>query len=429
MIATNSEPRPIEVFSASRAVLTATAIVVLGAGLLSSTAAVRAANEGFDTRIIGLLGSANYAGFLLGALLGPRLVTRVGHIRVYAALASLAASFTLLLPAVVQPVVWFPARFILGLAMSGIYVVVESWLNATSTNDSRGRLLALYLVISNVAFGAGQVLFIWTDPDSYTPFLAASAIASMSVIPLSLSTIPAPVHDTTHRGLPIRAVIVAAPLAPLTSLMSGIGISVIVSLGAVYGTRTGMTAAEIGLFVAIGSLGGIVLQWPIGSLSDRYPRRLVILFVNLGAAAMALAGAYAPDASVLVFVAVGAYAAISYPLYSLAMSHLNDVLAPDLRIPAAGVLILAYGSGSVIGPAIGSSLLDWDPTGFWLTLALSNLAITPYVLYRILTRPRIQQQGRHVPFSAEITPDPSMLVDHDEDPAWSADRSGGTGEL
>ncbi len=414
MIISNFEPRPFGVFSASRAILTATATVVLGAGLLSSTAAVRAANEGFDTRIIGLLGSANYAGFLLGALVGPRLVARVGHIRVYSALASVAASFTLLLPAAVHPAAWLPVRFVLGMSMSGIYVVVESWLNSTSTNDSRGRLLALYLVVSNVAFGAGQALFIWTDPDSYTPFLAASAICSLSILPISLSTIPAPMHDTTHRGVPFRAVIRSAPLAPLTSFTSGIGISVIVSLGAVYGTQTGMTAAEIGLFVAVGSLGGIVLQWPIGSLSDRQPRRVVILAVNLAAAAMALAGAYAPDASVLVFVALGAYAAISYPLYSLAMSHLNDVLDPELRIPAAGVLILAYGSGSVIGPFLGSSLLDWDPTGFWLTLALSNLAITPYLLYRILTRPRIAQQLRHVPFSAEITPDPSMLVDQDD---------------
>jgi MFS family permease len=313
-------------------------------------------------------------------------------------------------------------RFVLGLAMSGIYVVVESWLNSVATNRTRGRLLSIYLVVSNVSFGAGQLLFVATDAGSATPFLVGSAICSLSVLPLSLTATPAPRHETTHRGLPIRAVLRAAPLAPATSAMSGFGISVIVSLGAVYGARTGMTDSEIGVFLAVGSIGGILLQWPIGDLSDRFPRRLVILFTNVGAAAVAGAAGGAGDGSVLIFVALGLYTAISYPLYSLAMSHLNDVIEPELRTASAGVLILAYGVGSVTGPFLASLLMDWEAVGFWVSLAASNLIITPYLVYRIVTRRR-ENKWKHVPFGAETTPNPGMFVNVDDEPVGTPDRS------
>jgi MFS family permease len=410
---TAAAPTPAHALSASRTILSAVAIVVVGAGLISSTAAVRAADEGFGTATIGLLGSANYAGFFLGAVIGPSLVARVGHIRVYASLASLCASATLVLPTLVTPFVWMPIRFVMGLSMSGIYIVVESWLNSVATNANRGRLLALYLVASNLAFGAGQLLFVLTDPSTMTPFLVASAICSLSVLPLSLGVTPAPSHEIASRRLPIRQVLRAAPLAPATSFISGIGGGVIVSLGAVYGAVTGMSDHQIGGFVAAGVLGGIVLQWPIGSLSDRLPRRLVILGVNVFAAAFAVLGANMAEASIGVFVALAGYCAISFPLYSLAMSHLNDVIEPELRTPAGGVLMLAFGAGSVSGPYLASLLMSWDPVGFWFALAFSNLAITPYLTYRIATRPRIAHRWKHVAFDAEVTPAPVVLVDHD----------------
>ncbi len=415
MTSTVLAPPPVSLLGASRAILSAITIVVVGVGLLGTSVVVRAENEGFATTTIGLLGSANYAGFLIGALLGPRLVARVGHIRVYSALASICGAATLLFPAIVHPIVWMAIRLVLGLSMAGIYVVVESWLNSVATNESRGRLLAIYLVLSNLAIGAGQGLFVLTDADAYTPFLLASAICSLSIIPLALSVVPAPIHDTARISPPIRAVFRAAPMAPLTAMMSGFGIGVIVSLGALYASQTGMPDARIGLFVALASIGGVVLQVPIGIWSDRYPRRQVILIVSVIASLIAAVGSLLADNTVGIYATIALYAALSYPLYSVANSHLNDVIEPELRTAAGGVLILAFGIGSVLGPLVGSMLMRWQSRGFWVALAGSNFVIMPYLVYRIATRPAIPQLVRNVALNVEISAAPSILSDTDSD--------------
>lgn len=402
---------PVNLLGASRAIVVAVSILMLAVGLLGSTIAVRAEQEGFATSTIGLLGSANYAGFLLGALVGPRLVARVGHIRVYSAVAAIASASILILPSVISPLSWLPARFMIGLCLSCIYVVVESWLNSVSTNENRGQLLAVYLVSTNLMIGGGQVLFATTDPLTVTPFLLASAIASLSVVPLALSVVPPPIHDSTRINLPIRVVFRVAPLAPATSFISGFGVGVIIGLSAIYASQAGMNNGRIGLFVAMSSIGGIVLQIPIGRWSDRVPRRQVILYVNVAAAAVALVGSFLSDSGIGIFIAIAMYAAIAFPLYSLAIAHLNDVVDSTLRTAAGGVLILSFGLGSMIGPYIGSLLMGWQSRGFWIALVASNVAILPYLGYRIVTRPRIPQRRKHVPLNAEVTPAHTILLE------------------
>jgi MFS family permease len=399
-------------YASVSAILSGLSFLLVGFGLLSSLIGIRATLEGFDTRAIGVIGSAFYVGFLAGAMVGPSMVARVGHIRVYSALASVGAATVLAYPLLVSPTAWSVIRVITGFSISGMYVVTESWLNAVTTNETRGRILSLYLVLANLGFGLGQLLLVVTDPGSVTPFLVVAAIYSLSVVPLTLSTTPAPAHATQVRGLPIRQVVQSAPLAPATSAVSGIGVSIVIGLGAAYGAAIGLTVEEVGWLMATAMLGGVILQWPLGALSDRFPRRLVILATTITAGAAALLGLATPSGSVALFLVMGVYTAFSFPLYSMAISHLNDVIPAGMTVAASGVLIMAYGLGSIAGPYLGALVMDrFGPASFWTAIAVSNFVLVPYLVYRLFKRRVLAQAPHFHPLAPEASAAPGLLVD------------------
>jgi MFS family permease len=403
------QPSP---YRAARPVLTALSLLMVGFGLLTSLMGVRATLEGFSTQVIGLIGSAYYAGFMAGALAGPRLVARVGHVRVFAAAASVIAAAIAVLPFSVDPVVWTLVRLVVGLGVSALYLVAESWLNSVSTEGNRGRLLSVYLVTANLGFGAGQLLFAVSDPEAVAPFVAVSAIYSLSVLPVTLSATAAPAHALEEIRLPLRAVLRSAPLAPATSAVSGLGVSIVLGLGAFYGIETGMTVDEVARVMIAAMVGGVVLQWPLGWLSDHFPRRLVILATTSASGIVALLGLAAPDASLAVMVVVAGYTALSFPLYSMAISHMNDVIPSRLVVAASAVLILSYGLGSVSGPYLASLAIDlWGIRMFWVALAISHLALVPYLAYRLVKRPVVLQRRHYKPIAPEATPSPGLLVE------------------
>lgn len=399
-------------YASVSAILSGLSFLLVGFGLLSSLIGIRATLEGFDTTAIGVVGSAFYVGFLAGAMVCPGLVARVGHIRVYAALASIGAASVLAYPMLISPTAWAAIRVISGFSISGMYVVTESWLNAATTNDNRGRVLSLYLVLANLGFGLGQLLLAVTDPASVTPFLVVAAIYSLSVVPLTMSTTPAPAHATQVSGLPIRQVVQSAPLGPATSAVSGIGVSIVVGLGAAYGASIGLSVKEVGWLMATAMFGGIVLQWPLGALSDRYPRRLVILATTITAGSAALLGLVTPSGTFALFVVMGLYTAFAFPLYSMAISHLNDVIPAGMTVAASGVLIMAYGLGSIAGPYVGALAMDsFGPASFWGAIAVSNFALVPYLVYRLFKRRVLAQSPHYRPLAPEATAAPGLLVD------------------
>jgi MFS family permease len=396
-------------FSAASAVVVALSILMVGFGLLMSLLGVRGTQE-FSTTVVGIAGSVHYAGFLAGAIIAPRLVGSVGHIRVYAALASAGAVVALLFPFLVHPVAWISIRLILGLSISGMYVVAESWLNSVSTNATRGKVLAAYLVTVNLAVGLGQGLLAVTGTAGFLPFVVGSALFSASVIPLSLTRTPAPSHAVAHASPPVRHVMRSAPLGPITSVVSGISVGVAIGMGPTYGVLSGMSVRQVALLMAVGMVGGILLQWPIGALSDRFPRRRVILTTAALAGFVALGGLAVAPRSIGVYVVFGTFTAVSFPLYSLAISHVNDVISPDLRVAASAVMVMAYGLGSVAGPFVTSFALNAEgQRGFWMMMALSTLVLLPYGIYRLIKRPSITHRVRHRPLPPEPIATPSIL--------------------
>ncbi len=370
----------------ARSVFTGLALMMTGYGVSSTLVGIQATVEGFPTQVIGLLSAAYYVGLAPGTLVTSRMVGRVGHVRAFAALASVAAIVPLGHALVVDPASWISFKFVTGFCLAGMTVVAESWLNSISTNATRGRLLAIYLVVGNVGFGGGQAILTIEDRPQQG-FIVAAALFSLAVVPLTLSVAPAPADTYSRGALPFRRLIQDVPLAVVAIIVAGAATGSVLGLGAVYGTLAGMRVPEVAALMGAAMVGGFVLQLPLGTLSDRFPRRRVILTTTIVAGILALGGAVVEQGSTGTIVAMGAFTAVSFPMYSMAVSHMNDQIEHALLLPAAAAMLLFYGLGSILGPLVASTIIESvGPVGFWWTLATAHLSLAPYVLYRLAIR-------------------------------------------
>jgi len=368
------------------------ALLMLGNGLLGSLLGVRADLEGFPTVVIGVVMSMYYVGFLVGSLTIPRRLITVGHIRVFAGLASLAAATALTYSLFVAPLAWGGLRFVFGLAMSGLYVTVESWLNDRASNETRGRLLAIYGLVVTFGLGLGQLLLGVDDPLSTTLFILVGMLISLAVVPVALIRIPVP-----SEPIPVEFSVVAlartAPLGVLAVAISGASGGAIVALGAVYATKSGMEPALVGVFMASSIVGGAISQYPLGYLSDRFPRRRVVLLVAVGAVIVATVGAIVDPTGLLLIAVVAIYGSLAFPMYSLAVSMVNDTIPPHQLVAAAAGIMFVYGVGSVVGPIAVSVLMAViGPVGYFWGLAAFFLPLVLYALARIIFTARPKQR-------------------------------------
>ncbi|NHZ70911.1 MAG: MFS transporter, partial [Proteobacteria bacterium] len=341
------------------------ALLMVGNGLLAALLGVRADLEGFNTVVIGVVMSMYYVGFLLGSLTIPRALVAVGHIRVFAGLSALAAATSLTYSLVVTPVAWGVLRFIVGLCMSGLYVTVESWLNERSSNETRGRMLSIYMLVVTFGLGIGQTMLGIADPVDSTLFILVGILISLAVVPVALIRIPTP-REVIPVKLSLRELTTTAPLGVLAVGVAGAAGGTILALGAVYASKIGMEAGLIGVFLASAMLGGAITQYPLGRLSDVVPRRRVILGVSTLAIAVSVAGTIVDPDSPWQFILIGTYGALAFPMYSLAVSHVNDLMPEDKLVAAAAGIVFVFGVGSVVGPLSVSILMEvLGPVGFF----------------------------------------------------------------
>ncbi len=379
-------------------------IVMVGLGLAMSLTGVRSSLEGFSATQIGLIGAGYYMGLLPGSLMAPQIVGRVGHVRVYAGLASVAAAVLLAFPAMVTVGLWVALRILLGFCMAGIYVTAESWLNAVSTNEIRGRMLALYLLIVNLSVGGSQLLLPIADPRTVAPFAIAAVLFSLSVVPLTLSVAPAPSHTFEKQAIPIRQIVQTVPVGAATAVVNGLVNGILAAIGAAYATSVGMSLAATGTFVGAAFVGGLILQFPLGWISDRFPRRKVILATTSVAGALAVVAALVDPLSRVMPMVMLVYAAVAFPMYSIGISHVQDQVPKELLIPASAALLAFYGAGSITGPLVASVIIQaTGPSAFWWTIAVSHFLLVPYAVYRLIRRtvmPRPQRPSVPVPAEA-----------------------------
>jgi MFS family permease len=368
------------------------AFLMVGNGLLGSLLGVRADLEGFPTVVIGVVMAMYYVGFLLGSLTIPRRLVTVGHIRVFAGLASLAAATALPYALLAAPLTWGVLRFVFGLCMSGLYVTVESCLNERASNETRGRLLSVYMLVVTLGLGFGQLLLSVDEPLEATLFILVGILISLAVVPIALIRIPAP-HATIPVEFSVAALVRAAPLGVLAVAISGATGSTILALGAVYATKTGMEPSPVGVFMAVSLVGAAASQYPLGYLSDRFPRRRVVLAVAAGAVVFATAAAVVDPAGPWLFVLVAAYGSLAFPMYSLAVSMVNDVIPAHQLVAAAAGIVFVYGIGSVVGPVAVSVLMEaFGPTGDFWGLAGFFLPLVVYAFARIIFTARPKQR-------------------------------------
>ncbi|MFQ5522195.1 MAG: MFS transporter [Acidimicrobiia bacterium] len=379
---------------------TSVLLLMLGRGLLSVTVGARAEFESFATTTTGIVMAAYFAGFLAGSRATPRFMARVGHIRVFSGLAALIAALALFHALWVRPAFWVGLQLVFGFGMAGLFVVAESWLNDTATNETRGRVMALYMVASMGGAGLGQLLLGAGDPTGPNLFLLAGALMALAVIPVALSVAAAPEFTSPPRGS-FRLVWEAAPLGVVASLLSGLANASIIGLAAVYALQVGMPTSRAAFFAGMAALGAVVLQWPIGHLSDSFGRRRMILVVSMVAAAVAVVGASVPPDGLGVIVAMFVFGGLSYSMYSLALSHQIDVLPSGRAVAASSTNVFLTGVGAVMGPLFASvAMTVIGPSGFWWALAFAFGAIGLFAGYRFLRRPRIPG----------ITPEPYVAV-------------------
>ena len=390
-------------------------MLMLGNGLQNSLIGIRAGVEAFSTEATGLMMAAYYVGLLAGAIVTPKVVGNVGHVRTFAALASTASTAALVHAVFVDPWTWGAMRAVTGFCYAGLYVVAESWLNDRATNETRGTLLSVYMVVLLGGIASSQFLLNLADTNSYLLFVLASVLVSMALVPISVSATPVPEFEAPE-PLGLRALYRISPLGMVGALGTGMANAAVFSMSAVYGSTVGLSVPQIAIFVSASIVGGMAFQWPIGRLSDKLDRRRVLTAVTFAAALAALLASLAARAEPLALYAMMfLVGGMSLPMYSLCIAHTNDYLTPKQMVSASGTLMMVGGAGAIFGP-IGVSLLmsEMGSDGFFVCIGAVHTAIGVFALYRMLRRAPLplQEQGASVPLASTVgAPTATLPVD------------------
>ena len=395
-----------EVLKSSWALLLGIMLLMVGNGLQGTLLGVRGSIEGFSTFELSIVMSGYFLGFLGGSRMAPELIRRVGHVRVFAALGSMISAILILFPVMADPIAWMILRVCIGFCFSAVYVTAESWLNNAATNENRGQSLSLYMIVQMVGIVSAQGLLAFGDPSGFVLFVIPSVLVSISFAPILLSINPTPAFETA-KPMSLRELYDTSPLGCVGMFLLGGMFAAQFGMAAVYGTEVDLTLKQISLFVATIYIGAMVLQYPIGWISDRMDRRLLILLVSTigGFAALigvAFAGAYE------ILLAVGfVIGGMSNPLYSLLIAYTNDFLDPDDMAAASGGLVFISGLGAISGPLITGWMMGlFGPPGFWLFMAGLLLALAIYAVYRMTQRPStpVEETAAYVGVSPSASP-------------------------
>lgn len=368
------------------ALLLGIVLIMLGNGMHFTLIGLRGGIEGFSPAELAIVTSGYFMGFLSGARIAPVMIRRVGHVRVFAALGSFMSAGLIALPLLTEPWAWTLLRLLIGFCMSGIYVAAESWLNDAATNETRGKVLSAYMIAQTLGIIGAQGLLSLGDAGTSVLFIVASILVSISFAPILLSVASVPAVQVA-RPMPLRQLFKGSPLGTVGIFLLGSVYATQSGMGAVFGTQIGMTSAQIALFVAMLFAGALVLQYPIGWLSDRMDRRKLILGVSLVGAAFCALGWVSSGEFWLLMVSAFFVGGVTTPLYALFLAYTNDSLSAEDMPAASGGLVFTFGLGAIVGPLVtGWAMQASDPFAFWPVLGATFIGIGLYALYRMTQR-------------------------------------------
>ena len=389
--------------------------IMLAYGFQGSLLGVRAVKEEFSITATGFMMSGYFVGYFLGAITIPRLISQVGHIRIYAAFASIASLVILLHAIFVNPLIWFLLRVLTGISMVSIYTVAESWLNDRASNKNRGSVLSIYMVILYGAMGCGMLLLNFSDPINFEPFILISIITSGALVPILLTKRKPPTFKKIE-SMSIQEVYISSPFGMVSSLFYGAAQSALFTLLAVYAAGMNFTIFQISLVTFMLAISGAISQWPIGKLSDIYDRRKVIIIVSFAAAFFALCAIFAsgqmylPDglatSKFWFYVFLILFSFCSLPMFSLILAHTNDFIPKEKFVAAGASLQFIFGLGAMSGPFLCSIFMEITGlNGYFIFLIFFHLLIGFYGVYRSKIRAAVENpDSQFVAMPQSITP-------------------------
>ena len=393
--------------------------IMIAHGLQMQVMGIRSVNENFNLITTGIFMSGYFVGYFLGSQTTPKLVQKVGHIRVFAAFASLASLSALVAAIYVNPFMWTLSRFLTGISLVSCYIVAESWLNDRATNKNRGQLLSAYMIILFGGLAIGMLLLNVSNPNNYEPFILVSILLSLALVPILLTKRSAPKFKKVGT-ISVNELFKISPLGTVSSFCTGLIHSAFFSLIAVYATTSNFTLFETSILLFLSTIAGVIFQGPIGYFSDKFERRKVIVVTTLLSALFALLAIIfggeslqnmylsvkVPLSKIIFFISVALYAGLCLPLFSLNLAHTNDYVAKEKFVAAGGGLQLIFGIGAIIGPILCSLFMDiFNINGFFIFLILSHLFIAIFGIYRMRVRESVDNpDSTFTPVPATITP-------------------------
>lgn len=403
--------------------LTGVAFLMVGAGGLSTILAFRMGEAGLPSTVVGIVTSMYFVGLVLGTGYCHRLITTVGHIRAFAALGSVMSAATLAHALTPDPWVWGALRFIVGFTTVGMYMCTESWLNEKSSNEIRGQVFSMYQVVLYLAQGVGQFMINIPDEHGMVLYIFTSILMSLAILPVAITRVSAPELPKPAR-FRLGRLWNISPTGMTGSLAAGTAMGAFYGLGALFAQQAGLETNQTAQFMGAVILGGLVLQWPIGKLSDMIDRRLVIIGVSVATAVVCIAIMDKDVRNGSGLMILGAmFGGLSFTLYPLAVAYMNDYVEPDDLVPASGGLMIAYGIGAALGPIAGALLMDAiGARGLFVFICGVVVLLTGFIAWRITQRPSLpveeqsdyQAMQRTSPVVYEMYPESGD--DSDDDP-------------
>ena len=396
----------ISVFTNSWALLFGMMLLMVGNGLHGTLLGVRGEIEQFTTFQMSIVMSAYFAGFLGASRMAPEMIRRVGHVRVFAALASFISAVLVLFPLIANPWIWAVGRLIIGFCFCGVYVTAESWLNNAATNENRGQSLSLYMIIQMLGLVVGQGLLILADPGGYVLFIVISILVSLSFAPILLSITPTPAFETTN-PMQLKKLVLTSPLGCVGMFLLGGVFSVQFGMASVFGAEISLSLAEISAFAAAFYIGAMLVQYPVGWMSDRMDRRKLILGLSVLGTGGAILAIIAGSNFIALLLSAFLIGGMSNPLYSLLIAHTNDYLDFDDMASASGGLLFINGVGAISGPLIvGWVMQSFGPFGYFLIIALLMGTLAIYAAYRTTLRaaPSVEDANSYTPVLPTASP-------------------------